>query len=343
MQDIACKYIVFYHHDLPVALIPFCKIRTDLAIFSAAFLKNILSFIRKAVPNFFKINIAECGSPVTINTPQFLIDNNIDKSEFLIDLKKILTRLSIRERCLMMIIRDFEIDQEVGEYRKGLTGLGFSWLPSLPNTYLAVRWTCIDEYHEAMRSHYRHKLFKHLNINKNNKITHELVDDFSDLSGELCRQWHVVHEKAKELKREVLTPEFYAEISQNMGPDSKALLFYSEGQLLGHVLLLKDGDLLRWLYVGRNISERDSLYYYIIHKIIETAISIGARKVEMGLTTYHIKQDFGAQLVPIYIAIRLTIPFFNPLLSPLYNFLHKSEQYPTKRVFKEEAVARLKG
>ncbi len=342
MQDIVCKYIVFYRQDLPVALIPFCKIRTDLAIFSGPFLKNILSLIRKAIPNFFKINIAECGSPVTINTPQFLIDNTIDKSRFLFELKKILARLSIKERCLMTIIRDFESDHAVGEYKEELTSLGFSWLPSLPNTYLPVRWTCIDEYHAAMRSHYRHKLFKHLNINRENNITHQLVDDFSELSVELCRQWHVVHEKAKELKREVLTPEFYTEISQNMGPHSKALLFYAEGQLLGHVLLLQDGDLLRWLYVGRNISERDSLYYYIIHTIIETAISVGARKVEMGLTTYQIKQDFGAKLVPIYIAIRLTIPFFNPLLSPIYNFLHKSEQYPTKRVFKGEAVTRIR-
>ena len=125
-----------------------------------------------------------------------------------------------------------------------------------------------------------------------------------------------------------------------MGQNSQVLLFYAEGKILGHVLLLKDGDLLRWLYAGRVVSQRDSLYYYIIHKIIETAISTGARKIEMGLTTYQIKQDFGAKLVPIYIAIRLTIPLFNPLLSPIYNCLHKAEPcLPDKRVFKENTSA----
>jgi len=338
MQDISCHFILFYSNDLPVALIPFCKIRTDLALFSSPVLKRILVFIRKKIPNFLKINITECGSPVTLNTPQFLLEDHVDKTKFLHELKKVITRLSIKERCLITVVRDFETTHEIEAYRKELTKLGFSWLPSLPNTYLDIKWDSIDEYHDSMRSHYRYKLFKHLKINREKNITHELVEDFSGLSAELCRQWHNVHGNAKELKREVLTPQFYAGVSQNMGQNSLALLFYAEGKLVGHVLLLKDGDLLRWLYVGRNISQRDSLYYYIIDKIIETAISIGARKIEMGLTTYLIKQDFGAQLVPVFIAIRLTVPFLKPFLVPIYHVLRSAEQYPTKRVFKQGAT-----
>jgi hypothetical protein len=160
------------------------------------------------------------------------------------------------------------------------------------------------------------------------------VADFSDRSNELCRQWHVVHQNAKELVREVLTPEFYSEFSNNMGENSQVLLFYSNAVLVAHVLLLKDGSTLRWLYVGRNHSQTDNLYFYIVYKTIETAITMGVKKLEMGLTTYPIKQDFGVKLVPINIAIGLTVPFLNPVLEPIYRFLHKSTEYSEKRAFK---------
>ncbi len=233
-----------------------------------------------------------------------------------------------------MTIRDFEDNHYVLQFRDHFKKLGYSWLPSLPNTYLDIRWPAITDYHKALRSHYRYKLFKHLKINEDKNIFYRLVDDFSHLADELCHQWLKVNENAGELKREILTPEFYREISKNMGDSSKVLLFYAGDKLIAHALLLKDNDLLRWLYVGRAVSRNDSLYFFIVHAIIRTAIEMKVNNIEFGLTTYPIKQNFGATLVPINMAIKLTIPPFNPFLRPCYNLLHKSTKYPEKHVFK---------
>lgn len=334
LMDVDCHYIVFYDHSFPVALISCCVVRTDLAIFSSQWLKKLLAFVRKFIPGFFTLKILECGSPVTINTPQFVKANVIPTEFFLKKLKLVLTELAHKKGCLITVVRDFEDGHNTDNFKSRLKQLGYAWVPGLPNTYLDIKWSTIDEYLNSMRSHYRYKLLKRLAKNDGKNLQSELVEDFSDLSSELCRQWHVVHKNARELVREVLTPEFYSEFSKNMGENSKALLFYSNGALVAHVLLLKDGSTLRWLYVGRNHSQTDNLYFYIVHKIIETAITMGVRKLEMGLTTYPIKQDFGVKLVPINIAIRLTVPFLNPILEPVYRFLHKSTEYTEKRVFK---------
>jgi len=335
LKDIDYSYLVFFDdYKNPVGFAPGYTIRTDLAIFSSGLLKNILSKIRRLIPNFFTLNILECGSPITVNTPQFVKKEELDTSLFLGSLKAALTSLAVKKRSLLIVIRDFEQDENTSVFESILTKLGFSWLPALPNTYLDIQWDSIDDYHNSMRSHYRNKLFKHLR--RNNEVRYEVISDFGHLSTTLCEQWLVIHNEAKELKREVLTPEFYSEISQNLEENSKVILFYQQEELIAHALLLQDNNMLRWLYVGRNKSEANSMYFFIVEKIIETAIQMKTSRLEMGLTTYPIKTDFGARIVPVNIGVRITIPLTNFLLKPIYSLLYNAKEYPKKRVFKKE-------
>ncbi len=260
--------------------------------------------------------------------------DDLDASLFLESLKKSLTRLAIKKRSLLIVVRDFESNKDINKFEAIFSKLGFAWLPALPNTYLDIKWNSIDDYHNSLRSHYRNKLFKHFKRNKN--VHYQIVDDFEHLSETLCTQWLNIHHKAKELKREVLNPRFYTAISNNLGSQSKVILYYQGNELIAHVLLVKDNEMLRWLYVGRNRSEANSLYFFIIDTIVETAIKMRVNKLEMGLTTYPIKTDFGADIIPVNMAIRITIPFVNFLLKPIFRLLYSAREYPKKRVFKQK-------
>ena len=113
----------------------------------------------------------------------------------------------------------------------------------------------------------------------------DLVEDFAPLADELCRQWLIVHERANEFQREVLTPAFYRELSLGLEGAAKVLRFFREDVFVGHALLLHDRDTLRWLYFGRAEPINDSLYLYVAQAVIETAINLKVRRLEMGLTT----------------------------------------------------------
>ncbi len=200
-----------------------------------------------------------------------------------------------------------------------------------------VQWSSADAYLSSMKSYYRSKVLKHIRRCEADGVRHELVDNFNDLAETLCEQWMVVHSQADEYQREVLTPAFYREFSSRLGARSKAILFYRGDELIGHALLLMDGELLRWLYVGRKVAANDSLYIYVAYNVVAAAIKLGAKRIELGLTTYSIKQDLGAQMVPLRFALRAASSLINPFVGVVYPLINTRTTIQNKNIFKHPA------
>jgi hypothetical protein len=333
LNDFRYQHVLFLEDDdTPVGIVSVYTVTTDIAIFAPKPIRTLLNTIRKVWPGFLKLTMLECGTPVTITSPPFISASS--REQLLGPILDLLLHTARREGQLLIILRDFE--PNAMDLQKFLERQGYHWINSLPNTYLNILWDSPHAYRQAMRSYYRSKLHKHLRRNVEEGVRHELIEDFADLADTLCRQWMVVHTHAKEFQREVLTPSFYRLLSQKLGKDSKVLLFYKNDHLVGHALLLMDGDMLRWLYVGREISANDSLYIYIAYTVIETAILLGAKKLEMGLTTYSIKQDLGAEVVPIWMAIRSTRAWMNPFVGLGYRLLNSIPKTHPRPVFKTD-------
>lgn len=324
----------------PVGLYSFYEVTTDIAIFAPPFLRRLLRAVRRIFPNFLKWKMLECGTPITIVSPPFVKTPLLSDREMVDCVASTLLQTARSEGCLLIVVRDFE--HEAQALRTDFSRHGFHWISSLPNTYLSVRWPDHETYLRSMRSYYRSKLLKHRKRNCDACVSHELRDDFAHLADSLYAQWKAVYESAKEFQREVLTPVFYQELSERMGSRSKVLLFYREGQLAAHALLLQDGEMLRWLYVGRVSPENDGLYLYIAATVVETAIELGAKRLEMGLTTYSIKQDLGADVVPIGMALRATWGWLNPFVGWGYRVLNSVPELEPRAIFKSisDGVAR---
>ena len=331
------KYVVFYINDSEaVAWAPFYVVRTDIAFLSKGIIRTSLAKIRRLIPCFMTMKMLECGSPVTMTSPPFLVSEKFPQNIFIKHLRKFLLWQSLRQLSFIFVIRDFDKkDSFHKSYKYLFRDLGFIWANNLPNTYLPLHWSSIDEYYQSMRSHYRHKLQKHLKKNSNEKVKYTIINDFAALSEVLIKQWQVIHDNAKELEREVITSEFYENISNRMDTFSSIIYFTKDDKPCAHVLLLHDNDMLRWMYIGREESLKDSMYFYIIDKIISYGIDNGFKMIELGLTTYPIKQDFGGQLIQNNIAISFVFPIFNFMVSLVWNLFNKPAKYTKRRVFKE--------
>ncbi len=320
-----------------VALGSFYSVTTDIAIFAPAPLRALLGLVRRLWPGFFKLRMLEWGTPITIVSPPYARVDDVGDDEVIEAMHRLMRRTARSQGQLLMLARDFEPEQE------GLRGrfarLGYHWIPSLPNTYLRVRWRSPEEYLGCMRSYYRSKVLKHLKRNVEAGVSHERVQDFAQLADTLCAQWMVVHEHASEFQREVLTPEFYRLLSQELGGRAQVLLFRRHGELVAHALLLLDGPMLRWLYVGREVAANDSLYLYVAYSVVCAAIELGAERLEMGLTTYAIKQDLGAEVTPIRIALRATWGLINPFVGLGYGVLNSVPAPSPREVFKAAGEA----
>ncbi|MGA7181530.1 MAG: GNAT family N-acetyltransferase [Thiobacillaceae bacterium] len=337
LNDFEYRYVMFFDEgNTAVALASLYSITTDLAIFAPAGLRNVLGKVRRLFPNFLKLRMLECGTPITLNSPPFAVSKQASASEIIASLSELLIKTARAEGQFLIVVRDFEPNAEM--YRQDFERLGYHWVDSLPNTYMEIKWASPNDYVASMKSYYRSKLLKHLQKNEDLKIRHELRDDFHEMADTLCDQWLVVHNQADEFQREVLTPTFYREFSQKLGSSSKVLLFYRENELVGHALLHMDGELLRWLYFGRNEARNDSLYIYVGYAVIETAIQLGAKHLELGLTTYSIKQDLGAHCTPIRLALRSASRLINPFVGFFYPLMNHTPAIRNKNIFKKSAV-----
>jgi hypothetical protein len=331
LNDFTYSHVLFLEEDdTPTGFVSFYSVTTDIAIFAPKAIRSLLNVVRNVWPGFLKLKMLECGTPVTITSPPFVSGSS--RERLLAAITDMLLQKARREGHLLIIMRDFEPNAQ--DLRGPLEQHGYHWIESLPNTYMDILWDSAEAYRRSMRSYYRSKLQKHLKRNTDAGIHHKLVDDFSDMADILCRQWMVTHTNAKEFQREVLTPAFYRALSQEMGKEAKVLLFYRNEDLVGHALLLMDGATLRWLYVGREVAANDSLYIYIAYTVVESAILLGARQLEMGLTTYAIKQDLGAEVVPIKMALRATWRWINPFVGMGYRLLNHIPETHIRPVFK---------
>lgn len=335
LNDFHYRYVLFRDEDdQPVALATFYVVTTDIAIFSPPWLRKWLESVRKIFPGFLKLRMLECGTPIILNSPPIVLHPDIDPGEIVDQLHGVLKIYARKSSIFLMILRDFEKSES--HWGAKFKQLGYHWISGLPNTYLGVCWNSVDDYRSALKSYYRSKINNHLRKNAELGVWHDVKEEFSEISDELCRQWRVVHERANEFQREVLTTDFYRELSLRLGGRAKIIRFFREDVFVGHALVLHDQDTLRWLYFGRSEPVNDSLYLYVIQAVIQTGIDLKVRRIEMGLTTYPIKLDVGARLEPIHYAICSTWSMLNPFIGWVYGLLNKPSSVQDKAVFKTE-------
>jgi predicted N-acyltransferase len=334
LNDFTYYYVLFFDEaDTPVALTCYYSITTDFAIFGSKKLKALLARIRRPFPRFFKMRILECGCPITLSSPPFVHRPGVSCEVLARSLDRLMLRTARANRHLLLVIRDFE-DNALG-WRPDFERCDYKFAESLPNTYMEIPWRTPDEYLRSMKSHYRSKLLRHLRDKESEGVRHVLVDDFAHLADELFQQWQVVHSHADEYQREVLTPAWYRDFSDGLGGESKVILLYQHEELVGHALLLRDHDMLRWLFFGRSSAGRDGLYIYAAYKVIETAIRLGAKKLEFGLTCYSTKLDLGAQPMRSELALKSSLRLLNPVVKRLLPLLNQVPQVQGKMIFKQ--------
>jgi len=332
LNDFLHQYAMFFDEaDNPVAITSFYTITTDICIFAPPKLRNLLLKVRKFFPNFLMFKMLECGTPISLNKP-FVASADISNEQIVGSINTMLMGLAKKQGHFLIVVRDFEPEHAAAA--SVFKQLGYHVVDSIPTTYMNINWATPEIYLASLKSYYRSKLTKHLNINKQQGIRHEVTDNFDHLADTLCDQWLVVHNSASEYQREILSPEFYREFSGKLGARSKAILFYRNDDLIGHALLLLDGAMLRWLYFGRTEAINDSLYIYVAHKVVETAINLGVKQLEMGLTTYPIKKDLGAYMSPIQFALRAPSGFINLFVGFYYPLLNHTPAIQNKNIFK---------
>jgi len=305
------KFIVIFSGKTPAFIACCYSYSIDLSAYLPAVLQKILQGMRSFFPSFLMAKVLEVGTPINIHTPPFLWTDDSGKNEnAAILLNEIIKKISKEQRPFLTGIKDLgtalRSDRALAEI---FSDNDFTITASEPNASIALKWRSIESYRASMKSYYRSKLDRHLNIIGRRNVTSKIVNEFAELAELFEKQWLTVFNKARGVKREVLNADFYKLFSTMFNKEAKAIVFFENEQMIGHALLLIDNDLLRWLYTGKEHPGNDSLYMYVLYKVIEFGIDLGVKKIDLGPTTYGIKQDFGASIDNLFYAFKINTPY----------------------------------
>ncbi len=331
-----CKYYypVAYKDNKIIAHTSVYTISTELDLFAQGKTKQIIELIRRKWVNFLVLRSIECGTPVALgNTISFA--EGADRAEAFESIHREIEGLGEKLNLKMFLFRDF-YEKELCFF-DSLTGKNYARIHNLPNAKIPIRWKSFEEYLDSMKSNYRRKIIKRMEHLYLNNVSVELLEDFSEYSDDLLRLWTNVNNNAKEYCREKLTASFFKNLDTCMGSRSRIILMKKNNVPVGCALLLFDDDVLVSMYYGLDYKYNKDffLYFNLLYKTVEIAIEYGMKEVDMGITTLVPKKDLGADIIPLYMYMKYTMPGFRMLVPKAFDSMTPQDELMPRNVFKD--------
>jgi hypothetical protein len=234
----------------------------------------------------------------------------------------------------LVMIKD--ITDEHAAAAASLERFSYRPLETDPNMVLELspKWRTYDDYLASLTSKYR-KTAK--NIDKEALEAGCQVEELHDVAGHaetlhgLYMQTHI----NACFRPVTLRPEFLPTLAERLGDDMRTTILKREGQMLGFVTTVRDGDTAVGYYIGfdRKASAEVPIYLRLLQAVIEDAIKLGCGKLSLGRTALEPKARLGARPQPMRVWIRHRVPMLNVLVRGLLHTISHDEP-PERNPFK---------
>jgi hypothetical protein len=111
-------------------------------------------------------------------------------------------------------------------------------------------------------------------------------------------------------------------------------------KIYGSALLAEDNESLVFLLVGLDYNNRDAydVYFNLIYTILAIAIQNKAKRLDLGQTSYYLKQRIGGTCSPVYFYIKSRKRIINYLLKRFRVIL-----FPETKISEHNVFTRLPG
>lgn len=308
---------------------------TSVVIFSSGFLRFAVDFVRRFIPSFLMVRILECGMPVGLGEPVCVLDG-VEPEYACEAILAGLEELSASEGTRMIVIRDLADDAET--LKRLAARSGYTMVPHLPNAVLRVRWASFDEFLSEMRSRYRLRLRKRLKGAAEAGLRCEISAFRARDAAWIRTQIRNVDAAATEFQRDVLHAGFFERLRET-GTEWLCFTVLQQEHRAAVAVVLVDGAIARWTFFGRDTAgTQDGAYFLALSEIVRFSINRRLQSVELGLTTYRPKLEFGAEVARFEIAVRIRL-LGGELIVNLLKRLNKVAEVASKDIFKSSTSA----
>jgi predicted N-acyltransferase len=301
-------YVIIRDGDgRPMASAATCSYRIDGGILTGTRVKRFLHFMRRWWPNYMRLKILFCGLPLSAGQKHFKIHPEADPALAIRALADVLRSLARQERAWIVVAKEF--DESDREQLDLLRDHGYLLADSLPMNHFDPRFSDLDDYCRALRSHYRYQIKTPLRkFDAAGLAVEELVEPQEILtiySDELHRLYEAVVERA-EHKLETLPAEFFRELVRQLAGEVSLSVIRQRQRIVGIGWGLLRGGVYRSLFVGLDYSLNSDthLYFNSMLREIDRALRKGVTDIFVGQTADTFKARIGCHQQPRYIYLK---------------------------------------
>lgn len=317
-----------------IAAAPFARIQIDAARLTHGLFHGIVECVRRVQPGFLHTGLTICGTPLSVGNPPARIARGVDRATVYRLLAGLLQEIAEEDRSPWRSFKEIDT-ASIADTQRALPPLGWIVAPSEPSHLLAVRWADFGDYLADLRSDYRTKLLRErAGLTRAGVVVDvaALADAYDD---DVHRLYEAVSDRA-EVRFERLTPAFFAALGRAHRSDLCLIRQRMAGRTVGWVAVLVDRNRVYDLFHGIDYDEnaRTPLYFGQLAEVVRFAIERRAAWLSMGQSTAIAKARFGAEAVPLWIAVRHESAAVTRALRAGRGLLFPEPVHPRRRVFR---------
>ena len=313
-------YLLMYSGGRLVATAVLTSFRVKLDLFLGPHIQRIFSSIRRVVPSFMAPRILFCGLPISLGKNALAISDSASPALVLSRLAAAMSSLGKQERIPLLSVKEFtEAELPAMDF---LLDLNFLRQRSIPYASLPIRWRTFQGYLDAMRHGHRRHILKslkkiglqtpvierNLDSGQNTDLPRLVLSDEKVCPPRLFFRLYGEVMKRSRAKMEILNEEFFCRLYAAMHGELEILALVQGKEVLGVALLTNDSAGMTFLLVGLDYPSRDrfDVYFNLVYGIIALAIERGCEHLDLGQTSYWLKEQVGAVCTEEYFYLRGT-------------------------------------
>lgn len=327
----------------PIAAACVSQFTLDGAMFFGQSLASVVRLIRKVFPRYLNFRVIMCGMPVSIGASNIRVHAMADPDRLMRSLDQQLRRIAKEKGAWLIVAKEFT-DAECA-WADQLEEIGYLKAESLPMNTFEHSFSSLDEFLQALRSHYRYKIKRSQKKFAQAGITVERYTDPEEISRLYTEELHQLYieivNKA-EHRLEILPREFFIELGRQLAPQIVLTLLRQGDEVVAFAWSLHRGTVYRNMFVGVDgeANDRSDAYFNLMLIDMDHALREGATKIYFGQTADTFKSRLGCfadprsiyvQAVPGWLhwsMVRCQNWIFPPFDSPEQRELFKPVEVP---------------
>lgn len=288
-------------------------------------------WVRRLWPGFLRVPITECAAPLTASH-SISIGAGSDRKSLIAAISVAIDLIAREQKSRLIVIRDFlTADREDFDV---LLNHRFNLVSNMPLARIRVRWDSYEHYLASMRSRYRKDVNRRLKRATKSGQHVRVLLAFGQQAQLWARQARTVYEKTKGFKREVLPARYYTSMDSALGDKCVLVAAERNAQLVAHGMVLHDDRDTIATYFGRNQGPASQEWFQLVNEVIRIGIERKSDYINLGLGSYDAKSNVGADVEPLFVYSKSSIPLVNWLMRLVPKTMDHVVEEP-KRVFHE--------